>query len=313
MENIKKLWEEFVSDLKPMDLTSFEMNDELNSKVWDKSMHLNPEISIKLKEIVDDFLENIGLPDLEYEDITFTGSLANFNWSKYSDIDLHIVVDYSKIDENDDLVREFFRGKFGLWNKNHDIMIRGFEVEIYVQDSRESHISTGVYSVLNDEWITKPSKEIIEFEFDDIKKKASKLMSLIDTVKEVFYSEEYTESHERALKIKEKIKKFRQCGLEQGGQYSSENLAFKVLRRNGYLGQLSDIASNSYDRMMSMAENFNKKFNNFLEEEEKYQKMVKNKHSRLKKSNIGFGDQENKPPYTKKPNFKRSKSSPPIG
>ena len=192
-------------------------------------------------------------------------------------------------------------------------MIRGFEVEIYVQDSRESHISTGVYSVLNDEWITKPSKEIIEFEFDDIKKKASKLMSLIDTVKEVFYSEEYTESHERALKIKEKIKKFRQCGLEQGGQYSSENLAFKVLRRNGYLGQLSDIASNSYDRMMSMAENFNKKFNNFLEEEEKYQKMVKNKHSRLKKSNIGFGDQENKPPYTKKPNFKRSKSSPPIG
>jgi len=198
-----------------------------------------------------------------------------------------------------------------MWNKSHDIMIRGFEVEIYVQDSRESHVSTGVYSILNDEWLTKPSKEMIEFEFDDIKKKASKLMSLIDTVKEVFYDENYKESHERALKIKEKIKKFRRCGLESGGQYSSENLAFKVLRRNGYLGKLSDITTNSYDRMMSMAENFNKKFNNFLKEEEKYQKMVKNKHSELKKRNIGLGDQENKPPYTKKPDFRRSKSAPP--
>lgn len=310
---MKKLWEEFVNDLKPMDLTSFEMNDELNPKIWDRAMGLNPEVSAKLRDIVDDFLENIGLEGLEYEDITFTGSLANFNWSKYSDIDLHIVVDFSKIDENDDLVREFFRGKFGLWNKNHDIMIRGFEVEIYVQDSRESHVSTGVYSVLSDEWLAKPSKEVIEFEFDDIKKKASKLMSLVDSVKEVFYEENYEEAHERAIKIKEKIRKFRKCGLESGGQYSSENLAFKVLRRNGYLEQLSGITSNSYDRMMSMAENFNKKFNNFIKEEEKYQKMVKNKHSRLKKGNIGLGDQENKPPYTKKPNFKRSKSAPPHG
>ena len=288
---MKKLWEEFVNDLKPIDLTSFEMKDELNPKIWDKTLHLNPEISDKLQAIVDDFLENIGLEGLEYEDITFTGSLANFNWSKFSDVDLHIVVDYSKIDENDDLVREFFRGKFGMWNKSHDIMIRGFEVEIYVQDSRESHVSTGIYSILNDEWITKPSKEVIEFEFDNIKKKASKLMSLIDTVKEVFYDEDYKESHERALKIREKIKKFRNCGLESGGQYSSENLAFKVLRRNGYLEKLSDITTNSYDRMMSMSENFNKKLNNFLKKEEKYQKMVKNKL-----------------PYTKKPVFKRFKS-----
>ena len=108
----------------------------------------------------------------EYEDITFTGSLANFNWSKFSDIDLHLLVDFSKVDENTDLVREFFRGKYGIWNKDHDIRIKGFEVEIYVQDSNEAHISTGVYSVLNDEWIVQPVQEEPEIDFENIQMKA---------------------------------------------------------------------------------------------------------------------------------------------
>ena len=161
------------------------MNNELNPEIWVDEDTLEPEIRVKLLDIVADFLQNIGLEGVEYEDITFTGSLANFNWSKYSDIDLHIVVDFSKIDENTELVREFFRGKFGIWNKNHDIMIKGYEVEIYVQDSREPHISTGVYSILNDQWLTKPVREEATIDFDNIKTKASKLMCLIDCAKDL--------------------------------------------------------------------------------------------------------------------------------
>ncbi|HBY67702.1 MAG TPA: hypothetical protein DEG69_08090, partial [Flavobacteriaceae bacterium] len=102
-------------------------------------------------------------------------------------------------------------------------------------------------------------------------------------------------------------------GLERGGQFAPENIAFKVLRRNGYLGKLSDSVSNSYDRMMSLEDNFEKKFSNYLQEEEPFQKKVKVKHVAGKKRLIGLGNQKNKPPYTKKPNFERSKSAPPLG
>ena len=37
-----------------------------------------------------------------------TGSLANYNWSSFSDVDLHIIVDFSQIDENYELVKGFF-------------------------------------------------------------------------------------------------------------------------------------------------------------------------------------------------------------
>lgn len=310
MANYKKLWQEFVKDSKKVDLTSFELKDHLHSDFWDDNNILKENISKQLIVIVDDFLQNVGLEGLEYEDITFTGSLANFNWSKFSDIDLHLLVDFSKVDENTDLVREFFRGKYGIWNKDHDIRIKGFEVEIYVQDSNEAHISTGVYSVLNDEWIVQPVQEEPEIDFENIQMKADKLMCLIDCAKDMYYKQKYEDAHQFAIKIKQKIKKFRQCGLERAGQYSSENLAFKVLRRNGYLGHLSDLVSNSYDRMMSMSEDFNKKMRNFvensqnkLEEEEPFQKMVKKKHSKMKNRLIG----------TKGKHNKRSKSAPPLG
>ena len=42
------------------------------------------------------------------EDLRLTGSLANYNWSEYSDVDLHLVVDFEKIDEDIELVKAFF-------------------------------------------------------------------------------------------------------------------------------------------------------------------------------------------------------------
>ena len=114
LETQSSLWKEFVEDSRSIDLDSFELNDELNSEIWMDENRIRPEIAVKLVEIAKDFLNNIGLDDLEYEDITFTGSLANFNWSKYSDIDLHIVIDFKELNTDVDLVREFFRAKSGL-------------------------------------------------------------------------------------------------------------------------------------------------------------------------------------------------------
>ena len=182
LEAQSTLWKEFLEDSKSIDLTSFETNEELNPMVWLDNDRIRPEVSEKLIEIAKDFLKNIGLENLKYEDIIFTGSLANFNWSKYSDIDLHILADFKEINDDIELVREFFRAKSGLWNKNHDIEIRGFEVEIYGQDSEETHISTGVYSVVNNTWIVKPIREPVDIEHELVEKKALRLMDMIDQV-----------------------------------------------------------------------------------------------------------------------------------
>jgi len=313
LETQSSLWKEFVEDSRSIDLDNFELNDELNPEIWMSENKIRPEVAVKLVEIAKDFLKNIGLEDIDYEDITFTGSLANFNWSKYSDVDLHVLINFSDFDENVDLVREFFRAKSGLWNKDHDIRIRGFEVEIYGQDSEEPHISTGVYSLLKNEWLVKPTKEPTDINYRCVENKAERLMDMIDQAGEIFYKEEYKESHRFGRKIKEKIKKFRKCGLERGGQFSEENIAFKILRRNGYLEKLSNIVTNSYDRLMSLSDNYQKKFDNFIKEEEPFQDAVKAKHTAGKKRLIGLGGNDNEDPYSEKPNFKRSKSAPPQG
>jgi hypothetical protein len=313
LETQSSLWKEFVEDSKSIDLDNFELNDELNPEIWMSENKIRPEVAVKLVEIAKDFLKNIGLEDIDYEDITFTGSLANFNWSKYSDVDLNVLINFSDFDENVDLVREFFRAKSGLWNKDHDLRIRGFEVEIYGQDSEEPHISTGVYSLLKNEWLVKPTKEPTDINYRCVENKAERLMDMIDQAGEIFYKEEYKESHRFGRKIKEKIKKFRKCGLERGGQFSEENIAFKILRRNGYLEKLSNIVTNSYDRLMSLSDNYQKKFDNFIKEEEPFQDAVKAKHTAGKKRLIGLGDNNNEDPYSEKPNFKRSKSAPPQG
>ena len=71
-----------------VDLSSFNIKKELNPKFW-KDDKLDSRIRIKLLDIADDFIDFLGVDWVKPEDITITGSLANYNWNKkYSDIDL---------------------------------------------------------------------------------------------------------------------------------------------------------------------------------------------------------------------------------
>ena len=141
-------------------LDSFELQAELNPAVFDGDVMI-PEIRERLMEIAQDFLDGIDFK-MDVEDITLTGSLANYNWSKYSDFDLHILVDYAAIDADQDLVKHFFQDVKAVWNIRHNIFLKGYEVEVYVQNTNEDHMSSGIYSVQNDEWDLKPEKEETE-------------------------------------------------------------------------------------------------------------------------------------------------------
>lgn len=237
---------------RKIDLSGFKMQDELNPKIWDKEQKMKPDVKKTLLKIADDYFESLDLPGVDIEDVTMTGSLANYNWSKYSDVDLHIVVDYNDIPVDEDLVTDFLKSKSSNWNKEHDVTIYGYDVELYVQDINEPHHSTGVYSILKDEWVTKPKKQKISFNDKSVKEKSNRLMDRVEEIYDEMDDVDNGVTIKRVDKLTEKIKKMRQSGLETGGEFSVENIVFKVLRRNGMLDRLYDIKTVAYDKSVTL-------------------------------------------------------------
>ena len=231
-------------------LRSFEVNDTLEPNVWD-GQNLKPEVREALLKIVKDFL--IDLPfDVDVEDITLTGSLANYNWSKFSDVDLHILLDFTKVDENQELVRQFFKNLQTNWNNTHDIYMSDYEVEIYFQDTNEPHMSTGVYSIQDDKWLTEPKPEAASIDYANIEKKAQDISDRIDDIERMMKEGEEDKVLDAIDRLKAKIRNMRKAGLEGAGQFSVENLAFKMLRRSEELKRLSDLKAKAYDELMSV-------------------------------------------------------------
>ena len=240
-------------DPESVDVSSFEVHDEINKDFWNQPEdRLDPEIREKLLAIAQDFYDSLEVGDAQFSDITFTGSLAALNYSKFSDVDLHILVDFSDVDDKTELVREYFNAMKSVWNRLHDILIKGYEVEVYVQDINDPHEAQGLYSVLNNEWIKFPTPEKSNFDKDNVKKKAASLMDQIDRVTKLIDEKKYEEAELYAEKLKVKIRKMRKTGLETIGAYSVENLAFKVLRRNDYLEKLSNAKREAYDSLHSL-------------------------------------------------------------
>jgi predicted nucleotidyltransferase len=233
------------------DLMAFDVQPELNQKIWNKEDGVRPGVKGALMDIIDEFMEGLDL-DLQIKDVVVTGSIANYNWSKFSDIDLHILLDFAEVNEDKDMVKRFFDAVRSNWNKLHNIFVKGHEVEIYVQDEHEPHISTGVYSLLEDRWLVKPKKVRPAIDRGTATKKMLDISREIDKLSLIHDRKNYEASFEMAERLKEKIKKMRQHGLQASGIYSPENLAFKMLRRSGDIEQLFSIYTEAYDKLFSL-------------------------------------------------------------
>ena len=234
-----------------VDPEGFQINDELEPNIW-KGEQLRPFIGKKLMEIANDFID--GLPfNVTIQDVRFTGSLANYNWSKYSDIDLHIVVDFLELDDNKELVKEMFDAKRLRWNEHHDITLKGYEVELYIEDESEEHSSSGVYSVMNDEWVNKPERTDTSIDLDTAKKKASDIEQQIASIEAMFSRREFEKVIRHVDRLKKKIRTMRQAGLDtEAMEFSPENIAFKLLRRNDMLDILTKLKYKAYDQSMTL-------------------------------------------------------------
>ena len=215
------------------------VNKRLNPKLWDNGQ-LNPEIANKLIEIAKAFEEFIGV-ELAVVDYTITGSNANFTWTEYSDLDLHLIVPGVPTDEQ----RELFNAKKALWSEQHDINVKGMPVELYVQGAEEPHHSTGVYSLARNKWIVEPRK--IKPQIDDMAITAKK-DNLVREIETALLAKDIN----KLRTVKEKITKMRKAGLERAGEWSTENLVFKLLRNLGLLDQVTELIRELEDQELSL-------------------------------------------------------------
>lgn len=209
-------------------------HDELNPLLFD-GIKIKPNIRQALLSIAKDFKEYLNIP-LNVVDITISGSNAAFTYTPQSDIDLHIIVD---IPDNQ-LLKELLKTKKTLYNSTFDITVKGIDVELYAQDSKEEHHSQGIYSILNDKWISIPKKIKPSIDDNEVQEKYENYLERIKTV----ISGENIKMLEHTW---DTIRKIRQAGLDKTGEFSIENLVFKMLRSNGWI----DILKNKIDKLHS--------------------------------------------------------------
>jgi len=231
-------------------------NDNLNSKFWERG-EFNSEVREKLLTIAKEFYESLEL-NVPIVDIQLTGSLANYNYTEYSDLDTHIIVDFKQINNDTDLVKKALDGARFVWNQRHDIVIRGHDVELYLQDEAEQHTASGLYSLLNGKWIRKPNYNPPEVDEKDVNLKeqeyVKEILKMEEKVSEENLSpEDYRSIETRANKIKDKIQQGRKKCLSgpNASEFCVENLVFKNLRNKGMIEKLIDIASKAYDKAFS--------------------------------------------------------------
>ena len=261
INEVDKLKDDVIKNLNtnlkiPTDVfDSFKLKNSLNPEIW-KNDELIPEAKTKLIKIAKDFFKSLELPsNVKLKDILFVGSLANYNWSTYSDIDLHLVVDFKEVGDDADQTKKNFDAQKNLWNLKHEISLFKYPVEVYIQDVKEKLHASAVYSIPHDKWIVKPEKTSFKLDKNTIKTRVEKLFDKLKQIQKHYDSENYEQTTEKADALKDEIKKMRKAGLEKGGEYSTENLIFKVLRRTDFMEILDNYKNKAYDKSVTVTEN----------------------------------------------------------
>jgi hypothetical protein len=231
-------------------------NDTLNPKFWENGK-FDSEVQEKLLTIAKDFYNSLEL-NVPIVDIQLTGSLANYNYTQYSDLDTHIIIDFKQINDDIELVKKALDGARFVWNQRHDIVIRGHDVELYLQDEAEQHTASGLYSLLKGDWIRKPKYNPPEIDEKDVSLKEQEyikeILKMEEKVSEPNLSPEECRLLEaRAKKLKDKIQQGRKKCLSgpEASEFCVENLVFKNLRNSGMIEKLINISSQAYDKSFS--------------------------------------------------------------
>lgn len=231
----------------------------LNPRVWgitsvNSAPKIHPGLRNRLLVIAQDFYEALKV-EIPIEDIHLTGSLANYNWTQYSDFDVHIIMDFAKINKDSVLVKKALDGQRFIWNHRHPVQILSHDVELYAQDINELHTASGLYSLLKDEWVTVPQFNPPSVDPKDVSRRVEALETEIEMLETEITTSDFGLAQEPLISmvnwLKEKIMKARKDGLSERGEFSVENLTFKALRNGGYIEKLIDLGKEAYRKRHS--------------------------------------------------------------
>ncbi len=218
----------------------------LEPNLWENDK-LKDEVKLKLLEIAQDFWESIKKPNVKLIDIVILGSSCSFYWSRMGDLDLHLV--YKAESDDSKLLNDFFMLRSSAWNEKHDIEIYKHPVEIFVKKN-DPGFSDSIYSLIKNEWVKKPNmNEKLKINKELAVEKARILGEKIKNIVSNLENNPSEENINSAELIREKIRKMRDHGLEFGGEFSTENLAFKILRRLKLIENLKKVIDKAYDHI----------------------------------------------------------------
>ena len=220
---------------------------ELNPKIWtDKK--LDPEIATNLVKIGKEWAKFAEIPENVIDDYIIVGGNANFNYTKYSDIDLHLVVDKKKLG-CEGCLDDFLRAKKQLWALTHNITIKGHPVELYAQDIDETVGSKGQYSLKQKKWTQEPTPYKLNRKDPEVVKKVKDFIYQIDTLINAKSDDKVVFQN-----LKDKIGTMRKAAIQRAGEYAPENLVFKELRNRGYVEKVWNYLRDLGDKELSVEE-----------------------------------------------------------
>ena len=231
-----------ISELK----LTLQSHESLNPKLWNDEK-LDADVYRALNRIGKEWADFANIPASAIKDVILTGGNANYNYTKYSDLDLHLVVDKEKID-CPAVLDDYLQSKKQLWALTHDIKVKGQPVELYAQDYRDPfREGQGIYSLQSNKWLQEPTKYKINRNHPEVTRKVKELMFQIDAL-----IDSNSNDISAFKNLKQKLRGMRASAIEKGGESAPENLVFKELRNRGYLDKMSSHLRKLEDRDLSL-------------------------------------------------------------
>lgn len=239
--------------LQKISIPVSEYKETLNPKIWTVDQELKPEVLEKLLENASLFIDTLKLSEVVVSDIVLTGSNANYNWTEHSDLDVHILLHEQELKQCETCssfneIEDCIQAKKVLWNDHHDIEIYGIPLEIYATIKKEQLVEdAGTFSLVKKEWLSKPQRKQLSINSEQV---LSKAKSICDTIDQLISSE--TNDLQDIQEVLDKVAQMRKAGLDSCGEFSTENLVFKVLRSSGYLDKIKLYYNKIQDQELSL-------------------------------------------------------------
>ena len=219
----------------------FEPHSTLNPRLW-RNNELDKDVEAALIKIAQDFKKFIDVP-FDVVDVRITGGQVSYFYTRHSDLDLHLIADFSTV-KCDREAAELFDAKRLLYKEKYSITVKGIPVELYVEDLDHPAVSAA-YSIQTRSWITQPKKDLGPFDIDEIER-------LSNVWGEIIQHSLRLKNIKTARKTLDLLRKFRHLGLKIHGEYSTANLVYKTLRNSDLIKKLQNFIDTEHENNLSV-------------------------------------------------------------